>query len=99
MGEQRGSRFASILVEAEQIAQVDGRAVPVRALQNLEGHGAGKDVRALASARTNEARFDALTAMLRARNLTFAVESFTIPKPIREMDHAPKAGTWLLVYR
>ena len=43
-----------------------------------------EDVRALASARTNEARFDALTAMLRARNLTFAVESFTLPKPIRD---------------
>src|SRR3990170_6801769 len=40
------------------------------------------DVRTLASAQTNEARFDALTAMLRARNLAFAVEPFILPKPV-----------------
>jgi Zn-dependent M28 family amino/carboxypeptidase len=40
-----------------------------------------EDVRKLASAETNEARFDALTAMLKARNLAFTVEPFTIDKP------------------
>jgi Zn-dependent M28 family amino/carboxypeptidase len=40
------------------------------------------DVRQLTSADTNEARFDALTAMLRGRNLTFTVEPFTIDKPV-----------------
>ena len=40
------------------------------------------DVRKLESAETNDARFDALSAMLRARNLTFTVEPFTIEKPI-----------------
>ena len=39
MGEQRSSRFPAVLVEAERIAQLDGRAVPVRALEDLEGHG------------------------------------------------------------
>ena len=41
-----------------------------------------EDARTLSSAQTNEARFDALTALLRARNFTFAVESFTIAKPV-----------------
>jgi hypothetical protein len=36
----------------------------------------------LAAATTNEARFDALTALLKARGLTFAVEPFTIDKPV-----------------
>lgn len=40
------------------------------------------DVATLASATTNEERFDALTAMLRARNLAFTVEPFTIDKPL-----------------
>jgi hypothetical protein len=40
------------------------------------------DVRLLAGASTNEARFDALTTMLRGYGLTFAVEPFTIEKPI-----------------
>ena len=40
MSEQRGSRFAAVLVEAEQITEFDGGAVPVGALENLEGHGA-----------------------------------------------------------
>ncbi|MGH9309104.1 MAG: M28 family metallopeptidase [Vicinamibacterales bacterium] len=40
--------------------------------------GLAADVKTLASAATNEARFDALTALLRARTLSFAVESFTI---------------------
>jgi hypothetical protein len=40
-----------------------------------------EDVRKLTSAESNEARFDALTGLLRARNLTFTVESFTIDKP------------------
>ena len=54
MGEQRGSRFASILVEAEQIAQLDGRAVPVRALQNLEGHGAAMVMQPLTPIKNGE---------------------------------------------
>ena len=41
------------------------------------------DVARLASSTTNEQRFDALTALLRARNLTFAVEPFTLDKPVR----------------
>ncbi len=40
------------------------------------------DASTLAAAATNEARFDALTALLRGRGLTFAVEPFTIEKPI-----------------
>lgn len=41
------------------------------------------DVAGLAASTTNEARFDALTALLRARNLAFTVEPFTIEKPLR----------------
>ena len=41
-----------------------------------------EDASTLAAAATNEARFDALTALLRGRGLTFAVEPFTIEKPI-----------------
>ena len=41
-----------------------------------------EDVRRLAAAQTNEARFEALAAMLRERNLTFTVEPFTIEKAI-----------------
>jgi Zn-dependent M28 family amino/carboxypeptidase len=40
------------------------------------------DVRALSSAATNEARFDAVTAMLRARSIPFTIEPFTIDKPV-----------------
>ena len=40
------------------------------------------DASTLAAAATNEARFDALTALLRGRGLTFVVEPFTIEKPI-----------------
>lgn len=41
------------------------------------------DVRLMAAAETNEDRFNALTAMLRARNLTYSVQRFTLDKPIR----------------
>lgn len=41
-----------------------------------------EDVQRLASAATNEARFDALTAMLRARNLTFTVEPIALEKRV-----------------
>lgn len=41
------------------------------------------DVRLMAAAETNDARFDALTAMLRARNLPFTVQLFTLDQPIR----------------
>jgi len=40
------------------------------------------DASTLAAAATNDARFDALTALLRGRGLTFVVEPFTIEKPI-----------------
>ena len=40
------------------------------------------DVRRVSAAATNEARFDALTAMLRGRGLTFSVEPFSIDKPL-----------------
>jgi Peptidase family M28 len=41
-----------------------------------------EDVARLSASTTNEERFDAVTAMLRARNLTFTVEPFTIDKAI-----------------
>jgi Zn-dependent M28 family amino/carboxypeptidase len=41
------------------------------------------NVASLSASTTNEARFDALTALLRARNLAFTVEPFTIEKPLR----------------
>jgi Zn-dependent M28 family amino/carboxypeptidase len=41
-----------------------------------------EDVRKLSSATSNEGRFDALTAMLRARNVVFTVEPFAIEKPV-----------------
>ena len=44
--------------------------------------GLVEDAGRLTAATTNEARFDALTSMLRSRGLTFAVEPFTIEKPI-----------------
>ena len=40
-----------------------------------------EDARRLSAATSNEGRFDALTAMLRSRGLTFTVEPFTIEKP------------------
>ena len=40
------------------------------------------DVRKLESADSNEARFDALTAILRARNIAFEVQPFTLEKAI-----------------
>jgi len=44
--------------------------------------GLVEDARRLTAATTNEARFDALTTLLRSRGLTFAVEPFTIEKPV-----------------
>jgi hypothetical protein len=41
------------------------------------------DVRKISVATTNEQRFDALTGLLRARNIPFTVEPFTIDKPLR----------------
>jgi Zn-dependent M28 family amino/carboxypeptidase len=41
------------------------------------------DVASLAASTTNDARFDTLTALLRARNLPFTVEPFTIEAPLR----------------
>ena len=40
------------------------------------------DVRKLTVARDNDERFEALTEMLRARNLAFTVEPFTLEKPV-----------------
>lgn len=40
------------------------------------------DVKKFEAARTNEARFDALTEMLRSRGIPFTVEPFTIEKPV-----------------
>jgi hypothetical protein len=40
------------------------------------------DVGKLAAAKANEERFDALTGMLKARNIAFAVEPFTIDKQV-----------------
>src|SRR5436305_736244 len=39
------------------------------------------DVQKLAVANDNDERFNTLTQMLRTRNLTFAVEPFTLEKP------------------
>jgi hypothetical protein len=39
------------------------------------------DVRTLSAAADNDARFDALTALLKAQNLSFTVETFTLDKP------------------
>jgi hypothetical protein len=44
--------------------------------------GLADDAGRLAAATTNEERFDAMTSMLRARNLPFTVEPFTIQTPI-----------------
>lgn len=41
-----------------------------------------EDARRLAAATTNDARFDALADLLKSRGLTFAVEPFTIDKPV-----------------
>lgn len=41
-----------------------------------------EDARRLTAAASNEARFEALTAMLRSRGLAFTVEPFTIEKPV-----------------
>lgn len=41
------------------------------------------DARRIAAAKTNEERFDALTAMLHARNLAFSVQRFTLAQPRR----------------
>jgi Peptidase family M28 len=40
------------------------------------------EVRSVTAAETNEARFDAVTALLEARALPFTVEPFTIEKPV-----------------
>ncbi len=40
-----------------------------------------EDVRNVSSATTNEARFDAITSLLKGRGLAFTIEPFTIDKP------------------
>jgi len=54
------------------------QAVPV---QSPQPAGLADDVRRIAASTSNEERFEAVTAMLKARNLPFAVETFTIEKP------------------
>src|SRR5687767_758542 len=39
------------------------------------------DVRTLSAAADNDARFEALTALLKAQGLPFTVEAFTVDKP------------------
>jgi hypothetical protein len=58
------------------IVALQGGAPPGAGSQGLVG-----GVAQLSSSATNDARFDVLTAMLRARNLTFTVEPFTLDKP------------------
>jgi hypothetical protein len=50
--------------------------------QDARGGRIADDVARMAAATTNEQRFETLTSMLRARNLTFTVEPFTIPKAL-----------------
>jgi Iap family predicted aminopeptidase len=50
-------------------------------LQNAAVPGLVDDVRSVSSATTNEARFEAITSLLKARGLTFTSEPFTIDKP------------------
>ena len=63
--------------------------IPIALLTLLQAPAAAQpaatlvdDARRLAATATNEERFEALTALLRTRGLTFAVESFTIEKPV-----------------
>ena len=54
-------------------------------LQNIPAPPAAAvldDVRAMTAATTNEARFEALTALLKTRNLPFEIEPFTIEKAL-----------------
>ncbi|MGH9372840.1 MAG: M28 family metallopeptidase [Vicinamibacterales bacterium] len=51
-------------------------------IQDARLDGIAADVERMARSSTNEERFDAITALLRARNLTFTVEPFTIEAPI-----------------
>ena len=55
------------------------QALPAAAPQAA---GLVEDAGRLAAATSNDARFEALTSMLRGRGLTFAVEPFTIEKPV-----------------
>lgn len=48
-----------------------------------------RDVRTLAAAGSNEARFDALAGMLKARGLDFSVEPFTLDEPA---GREPRSG-------
>jgi hypothetical protein len=59
------------------LAALQAQPVPVPPVSTLLD-----DASTLAAAATNDARFDALTALLRSRGLTFVVEPFTIEKPI-----------------
>ena len=50
-------------------------------LQNAPAPGLVEDVRSVSSSTTNEARFEAIASLLKARGLTFTIEPFTIDKP------------------
>jgi hypothetical protein len=52
------------------------------------------EVTTLAASPTNEARFDALTAMLNARKLAFVVDPFKIEKPLRLEPRTTGGTSW-----
>jgi Zn-dependent M28 family amino/carboxypeptidase len=67
-----GSCFMIALVAVLQTAPIqEGRAALL-----------ADDAEKLTAAATNDERFEALTALLRARNVPFAVEPFTLEKPV-----------------
>ena len=63
----------SILLAALAIAHAASAQTP--------GDALASDVRTLSAAADNDARFDALTALLTANGLPFTVETFTLDKP------------------
>jgi hypothetical protein len=56
--------------------------LPLLQLTALTPESLVEDVRKLTVANDNEQRFEALTALLGARNITYSVEPFTLPTPI-----------------
>ena len=62
-----------VLLATLAVAQVTAAQTPGEALV--------ADVRTLSAARDNDARFEALTALLKAQGLAFTVETFTLDRP------------------
>jgi hypothetical protein len=58
-----------------------GLALPQAADAQSPNDALVADVRTLSAAADNDARFEALTALLKAQNLPFTVETFTLDKP------------------